>query len=114
MLWLIRDSGGGVRKVRDYDAEMKALDEKVRALKAERVLYYGQLVLATKANELDEATLAGLLIAGISPKYAAAREGWRTQGEAFFRKRATKPRRSPAHDSESLDEGAGRQAAARG
>ena len=103
-----------MRKVKDYDAEMKALDEKVRALKAERVLHYGQLVLATKANELDDATLAGLLLVGVGITKAEQREGWRARGETFFRERATKPRRSPARDSESLDPGAHRQAAARG
>ena len=39
-----------MRKVRDYDAELKALGDKARALKAKRVEQLGQLVAATGAD----------------------------------------------------------------
>ena len=103
-----------MRKVKDYDAEMKALEEKLRALKAERVLHYGQLVLATKADQLDDETLAGLLILGVSSKKADARDGWRDKGQTFFQERGKKSRRSPSNSSESLHTAADRQTAARG
>ena len=45
-----------MRKVRDYDAELKALGDKARALKAKRVEQLGQLVAATGADALDAET----------------------------------------------------------
>jgi hypothetical protein len=61
-----------MRKVRDYDAELKALDDKARSLKAKRVEQLGQLVAATGADALD------------------AKEAWRAKGAAFFQRRGRK------------------------
>ena len=39
-----------VRKVRDYDAELKALGDKARALKAKKVQQLGELVVTTAGD----------------------------------------------------------------
>jgi hypothetical protein len=78
-----------MRKVRDYDAELKALGDKARALKAKRVEQLGQLV-ATGADALDAETLAGVLLDAIGSKDADAKEAWRAKGAAFFQRRGRK------------------------
>ena len=42
-----------MRKVRDYDAELKALSDKARLIKARKVEQLGALVVATGADALD-------------------------------------------------------------
>ncbi|RZT44888.1 conjugative transfer protein TraD [Sphingomonas sp. BK036] len=79
-----------MRKVRDYDAELKALSVKARALKAKRVEQLGQLVAATGADALDAETLAGVLLDAVRSKDANAKEAWRATGVAFFQRRGRK------------------------
>ncbi|MEP6867293.1 MAG: conjugal transfer protein TraD [Novosphingobium sp.] len=79
-----------MRKVRDYDAELKALGDKARALKAKRVEQLGQLVAATGADALDAETLAGVLLDAIGSKDVSAKEAWRSKGAAFFQRRGKK------------------------
>jgi len=79
-----------MRKVRDYDAELKALGDKARALKAKRVEQLGQLVAATGADALDAETLAGVLLDAIGSKDAGVKEAWRAKGAAFFQRRRRK------------------------
>ncbi|WP_176501885.1 conjugal transfer protein TraD [Sphingomonas sp. HMP9] len=79
-----------MRKVRDYDAELKALGDKARALKAKRVEQLGQLVAATGADAFDAETLAGVLLDAIGSKDTAAKEAWRVKGAAFFQRRGRK------------------------
>ena len=79
-----------MRKVRDYDAELKALGDKARALKARKVQQLGELVAATGAGELDPETLAGLLLAAVADKSAEKKEAWRVKGAAFFQRRRKK------------------------
>ena len=80
-----------MRKVRDYDAELKALNDKARSLKAKRVEQLGQLVAATGADALDAETLAGGLLHVIAEaQIAGNREAWRSDGAAFFQRRARK------------------------
>jgi hypothetical protein len=79
-----------MRKVRDYDAELKALGDKTRALKAKRVEQLGQLVTATGADALDAETLAGVLLDAIGSKDTGAKEAWRAKGAAFFQRRGRK------------------------
>ena len=79
-----------MRKVRDYDAELKALGDKARSLKAKRVEQLGQLVAATGADALDAETLAGVLLDAIGSKDAGAKEAWRSKGAAFFQRRGRK------------------------
>ncbi len=79
-----------MRKVRDYDAELKALTDKARTLKAKRVEQLGQLVAATGADALDAETLAGVLLDAVGSKDTGAREAWRAKGAAFFQRRGRK------------------------
>ncbi len=79
-----------MRKVRDYDAELKALGDKARALKVKRVEQLGQLVAAAGADALDAETLAGVLLDAVGSKDANAKEAWRAKGAAFFQQRGRK------------------------
>ena len=79
-----------MRKVRDYDAELKALGDKARALKAKRIEQLGQLVAATGADALDAETLAGILLDAMGSKDASAKEAWRAKGASFFQRRGRK------------------------
>lgn len=81
-----------MRKVRDYDAELKALNDKARALKTKKVEQLGQLVTATGADALDLDTLAGAMLHAVESADAEEREAWRAQGAAFFQRRGKKAR----------------------
>lgn len=83
-----------MRKVRDYDAELKALEDRARALKARRVEQLGALVTATGADMLDMETLAGVLLDAVASKDAVMEEAWRGKGTAFFQRRARKAGRT--------------------
>jgi hypothetical protein len=79
-----------MRKVRDYDAELKALGDKARALKAKRIEQLGQLVAATGADALNVEELAGALLDAVSAKDPSVKEAWRAKGAAFFQGRGRK------------------------
>lgn len=87
-----------MRKVRDYDAELKALGDKARALKAKRIEQLGQLVTATGADALDAEILAGVLLDAIGSKDADVKEAWRAKGAAFFQRRRRKGGGTAADD----------------
>jgi Conjugal transfer protein TraD len=78
-----------MRKVRDYDAELKALESRAKAIKARRIEQLGQLVTATCADALDMETLAGALLDAVATK-----EVWRAKGAAFFQRRGRKGSRT--------------------
>lgn len=92
-----------MRKVRDYDTELKALEDKARALKARRVEQLGQLVTATGADGLDMETLAGALLDAVALQNTEAREAWRSKGAAFFQRRGRKGKRASGGDSNGTD-----------
>src|SRR3546814_5993120 len=48
--------GRTMRKPRDYDSELKTLDDKARLLKQRQVQQLGELVIATGANRSEEHT----------------------------------------------------------
>ena len=79
-----------MRKVRDYDAELKALESRAKAIKARRIEQLGQLVTATGADALDMETLAGALLDAVAMKDAEAKEAWRAKGAALFQRRGRK------------------------
>ena len=87
-----------MRKVRDYDAELKALGDKARQLKAKRVEQLGALVAATGADALNAEILAGVLLDAVGEKGAEAKEAWRAKGAAFFQRRGRKGRGAVAID----------------
>jgi ubiquitin len=86
-----------MRKPRDYDAELKALDDKVRRLKQRRLHQLGELVIACGADALAPEQLAGALLA-IRNSDAQTKEGWRRQGAAFFQRRPPASARTPDED----------------
>ena len=74
-----------MRKPRDYDAELKALEDRARELKALKVTGLGELVIATGADALTADELAGALVVLAETKDAGKREAWAKRGAAFFR-----------------------------
>ena len=74
-----------MRKPRDFDAELKALNDKARTLRARKVSQLGELVIACNADSLSIEQLAGALLATAKAD-AATKEAWRRDGAAFFRK----------------------------
>ena len=85
-----------MRKPRDFDAELKALGDKVRGLKTRKVQQLGELVIATGADALNANELAGALIVLAETKEAGKREAWARRGAAFFQSRSR--RNAPATD----------------
>lgn len=75
-----------MRKPRDFDAALKALTEKTKALKENKRRQLGDLIVATGADALDIETLAGALIATVHSNDAAQMQGWKKAGIEFFRK----------------------------
>ena len=94
-----------MRKPRDIDAELKALADKAKGLKAQRVLQLGELVTVTGADALDLETLAGALLAAVeSVKTPETKEAWRREGTAFFQRRSR--RKAGAADADASQGGA--------
>ena len=85
-----------MRKPRDFDTELKALEDKARALKTRKVRQLGELVIATGADTLTANELAGALIVLAETKEAGKREAWTRRGAAFFQGRSR--RNAPAND----------------
>ncbi len=81
-----------MRKTRDYDAELRALGEKAKALKVKKVEQLGQLVTSTGADALDLDMLAGILITAVESSNAEEKEVWRAKGSTFFQRRGKKAR----------------------
>ena len=85
-----------MRKPRDFDAELRALDDKARGLKSRKVQQLGELVIATGADTLNTNELAGALIVLAETKEAGKREAWARRGAAFFQSGAR--RNAPTTD----------------
>ena len=77
-----------MRKPRDFDAELKSLEDKARDLKARKVQQLGELVISTGADALTADELAGALIVLAETKEAGKREAWAKRGAAFFQGRS--------------------------
>jgi DNA-binding protein H-NS len=77
-----------MRKPRDFDVELKALEDKARELKARRVRDLGALIIATGADTLAPEELAGALIVLAETTDPAKREAWAKRGAAMFRQRS--------------------------
>ena len=74
-----------MRKPRDFDAELKALNDKARTLRARKVSQLGELVIACNSDSLGVEQLAGALLATAKAD-TATKEAWRRDGASFFRK----------------------------
>ncbi len=79
-----------MRKPRDIDSELKALEAKAKTLKERRVRQLGELVIATGADALDTDMLTGALLGAVATKDTSAKEGWRKAGASFFQRGARK------------------------
>jgi len=88
-----------MRKPRDFDLELKALDDKAKELKTRKVRQLGELVIATGADTLTAIELAGALIVLAETKEAGKREVWAKREAAFFQGRAR--RSAPATDRDT-------------
>jgi hypothetical protein len=69
-----------MRKPRNFDAELKALEDKAKELKTRKVRQLGELVIATGADTLAANELAGALIVLAETKEAGKREAWARRG----------------------------------
>ncbi|WP_081984489.1 conjugal transfer protein TraD [Sphingomonas sp. 35-24ZXX] len=76
-----------MRRPRDFDAELQALSDRAKALKAARLTQLGELVIATGADALGTEVLAGVLLAAVGNDDASRKEAWRKRGAAFFQQR---------------------------
>lgn len=74
-----------MRKPRDFDAELQALTDKAKTIKARKQTQLGELVAATGADNLDMETLAGALLDAAETTDTAKKEAWRESGASFFR-----------------------------
>ncbi|MER8489038.1 conjugal transfer protein TraD [Mesorhizobium australicum] len=108
-----------MRKPRDFDAELHALEEKARELKTRKVQQLGELVVATGADQLSIDELAGALVAMTETKDTSKREAWAKRGVMFFESRSRRtapasqrnPRSTPAQPGspQSPADGSGSQ-----
>jgi type II secretory pathway component PulK len=90
-----------MRKPRDFDAELKSLEDKARDLKARKVQQLGELVISTGADALSAEELAGALIVLAETRDAGKREAWAKSGAAFFQGRARRSAPPPDRDTGS-------------
>lgn len=88
-----------MRKPRDFDAELKALEDKARDLKTRKVQQLGELVIATGADALSANELAGALVVLAETKDAEKKEAWAKRGAAFFQGRARRNASAPDRDT---------------
>jgi DNA-binding protein H-NS len=77
-----------MRKPRDFDTELKALEDKARDLKLRKVQQLGELVIATGADAFSAEELAGALIVLAETTDTGKKEAWAKRGAAFFRGRS--------------------------
>lgn len=88
-----------MRRPRDFDAELKSLEDKTRDLKARKVQQLGELVISTGADALSTDELAGALIVLAETKDAGKREAWAKRGSAFFQGRTRRTASAPDRDA---------------
>jgi len=87
-----------MRKPRDFDAELKALEDKARDLRSRKVQQLGELVISTGADALSAEELAGALIVLTETKDAGKREAWAKRGAAYFQSRSRRTASAPERD----------------
>ena len=88
-----------MRKPRDFDGELIALQEKARGLKSRKVQQLGELVIATGADSLSVDELAGALIMLAETKDTTRKEAWAKRGVAFFQSRARRNAKASERDA---------------
>lgn len=90
-----------MRKPRDFDTELKALEDKAKDLKNRKVQQLGELVIATGADTLSTDELAGALVVLAETTDAGRKEAWAKRGAAFFQGRARRSASSPHRNAGS-------------
>ena len=98
-----------MRKPRDFDSEMKALNERAKLLKERKLRQLGEMVIAAGADVLAVDVLAGAMLAAVDTKDAATLEVWRKRGAAFFQsasRSAARRNRGDARGAPASDGGA--------
>lgn len=90
-----------MRKPRNFDAELKALEEKAKALKIRKVQQLGELVVATGADALTADELAGALVALTETPDTGKKEAWAKRGAAFFRSKSRRSAKATDGNSSS-------------
>ncbi|QLC23944.1 conjugal transfer protein TraD [Parasphingopyxis algicola] len=96
-----------MRKPRDFDAELQALQDKTKALKATKTRQLGELVTATGADAIGIETLAGALLDASDTTDSATKEAWRKRGAAFFTGKRPNAARKSGGDAGGAAPGAG-------
>ena len=91
-----------MRRPRNFDAELQALEDKARDLKTRKVQQLGELVITTGADILSPDELAGALIVLAETKDAGKREEWAKRGAAFFQGRSRRTAPASPRDSGSV------------
>jgi len=89
-----------MRKVRDFDAELKALNDRAKLLKQRKVQQFGELIEATGADALEPDLLAGALLAAVAENDKAITSAWSRQGAQFFRDTSRRSSRRSAGGGE--------------
>ena len=85
-----------MRKVRDFDAELKALNDRAKLLKQRKVQQFGELIEATGADALDPDLLAGALLAVVAETDKSIITKWSARGAQFFRETSRRSSRGAA------------------
>lgn len=83
-----------MRKVRDFDAELKALNDRAKLLKQRKVQQFGELIEVTRADTLEPDLLAGALLAAVGEKDKSITAKWSARGAQFFRDTSRRSSRS--------------------
>jgi hypothetical protein len=96
-----------MRKPRDFDAALRALTEKTKALRENKRRQLGDIVIETGADVLDVETLAGALLAIAQTKDAAQKASWHRNGAAFFRNKTSKSLEATGDDAQRAQAGNG-------
>lgn len=96
-----------MRKPRDFDSEMKALNDRAKLLKQRKLNQLGELVIACGAHVLPIDVLAGAMMASVDTKDAATVEGWRKRGAAFFQSTSRSAARRNRGDARGAPAGVG-------
>ena len=93
-----------MRKPRDFDAALRALNEKTKTLKENKRRQLGDIVIETGADALDVETLAGALLAIVQTKDAAQKANWCKHGAEFFRNKTSNPMEATGDDAKRAAE----------
>lgn len=96
-----------MRKVRDFDAELKALNDRAKLLRGRKIQQFGELIEATGADALEPDLLAGALLGVVAEKNKVTTTAWSEAGARFFRETSRRSPRRARGGSEGSEAAAG-------